>query len=234
MINELMRRRAMMANATNNGLFAYWDEVDAPINNTHWVDRINGLNLILSNSSIYSNSSYHIPNGQSIKLNDDIKSFIEYELMVEIGYDIKLVSSSLGFYKAIDFGSLGSCKWNYGFLIGEEKTNSQIVLNAKDSANQLKATNTVYGSFSANTWYYNRICKGGIRLLPNGYQQVWAKINDYDEVHTTTDLQAVKLEPVPTQNVAANGYFNLGSSASALSIDQEVVIHYVKLYSKSV
>lgn len=237
MIDLLARRMAMMAEVGGNvddGLFAYWNGTDAPTDTT-WTDRINGIKITLANASMWSDNKYTIVNTQWMKMKEDISGFIDYELMVEIGYDVYLSDSSRSSYKALDFGAIGTAKWNYAFKLGCKYDDGQVVVGSKDKNNQALAEDIGYDvSFSKNTWVNNQVAKGGIRLLKSGYQQVWGRINNSTETHTTGNLTATKLVPVPLISASSNGYFNVGSGASAVSYNEQMVVHYIKLYNKSI
>lgn len=228
-----LRRNMMAASRSggDNGLFAYWDSADAPVNNTNWVDKISGLKLKLSRADIYSDGIYKIPFNNRIIMSDDISGYLDNELMVEIGFDMWVNSS---YYKALDFGALGQCKWNYGFMLAQY-SDGNVFLNAKNASNATQAvTQGIGASYSTSTWFYNNVAIGGIRLR-NGYQQVWAKINNSTETYTG-NLQAYKLTPVPVngaQNINNYGYFSVGAQGSAININEQMVVHYIKLYNTS-
>lgn len=215
----------------DDGLFAYWDSADAPVNSTKWVDKISGLKLTLSSADIYSDGIYKIASNRKVIMSDDISSYIDKELMVEVGFDMWVNNS---YYKAIDFGALGTCKWNYGFMLAQY-SDGRVFLNAKNASNTTQAVTQGTGaSYVTSTWFNDNVAIGGIRLR-NGYQQVWAKINNSTETYTG-NLQAYKLVPVPVngaQNVFTNGYFSVGPQGSALNINEQMVVHYIKLYNKS-
>lgn len=238
----LERRRNIMCSGKGKdeyGLFAYWDEADGPTGSptTIWTDRINGLKLTLSSNSIRSNGQYKIPYKERIILKDPIDEYINFELMYEIGYDVKTNSTDYG-YKVVDFGGIGNGVWNYSFSLTHSITSGKVLINPKNSANKVQTMESEgnAGTYSTGDWLYNKVARGGIRLLDNGKQQVWGKIDDSDE-SKSVGLTAYELHPLPLYGInglGTYGYFSLGSSGSAVVFDENLIVHYVKLYSKSI
>lgn len=219
MINELMRRRAMMfGNDDDAGLFAYWDGADNLVSN-QWIDRLNNIVIRIGSNDTHGDRYYSITKTSNsvpigyMQLQTDISSYIDYELVVRVVADVQAYSG-YGVIPVVDFGAYTSARWSYAFAAGIDSSKN-VYLLGKTSSNQILTIDNqgTYSAWDDNGWNYDVVLDNGIYVTPNDKQRLFARINGIE----TYSQEVNKVQLIPNYNRVTNSYCMFGLATAGVN-----------------